>query len=321
MIPPLVAALAAAALVLAAPSPITAPAQEERAPAVTWRSALNVDVYESGFLGFSQPNVAFAPKQPGACSIVIREQGGEVLKSIGFYAGRFDGWANRSGVFASLQPENPAEHTFEAGEYVIEYYIADQFATRVPFTVEPHTESDDPFDPASTLRFVGPWQHWAYFVFDEQDDGSQIVEMSLWAGASDLGHGESGVPVSAVIERDGETVARTKRGNGFYIDHVWMKRRDAQIFVDHAEGDELGTAFLTRAELEKDGDYRVTITREDDGTVLRKFTFAAQDGALVPHPRTVLGYEPHPDYIAPRVLREGTTTFEFEEAFWIEARK
>lgn len=314
------ATASAALAVLAATLLPPATLQTERAPAITWRSMLSVDVYDSGFLAFKSPYIAFAPKQPGESSIVIRDAGGETLKTIGYYEGRFDGWANRSGVFTSLQLENPAEYTFEAGDYVIEYHVAGQLATHLPFTVEPHTKSDDPFDPSETLRFVGPWQRFAYFTFDEQDDGSELATLNLWAGASDLGHGESGVMVSAVVERDGETIARTKRQSGFFIDHRWMNRLDALMFLDHAEGKEVGAPYLTRAELSKDGSYRVTVAREDEaGTVLRTFAFDARDGELVPHPRTELGYEPHADYIAPRVLREGTTTFEFEEAFWIEA--
>ena len=200
---------------------------QERHPSVTLRSMLDVDVYDSGFMGFEDVNVAFAPPSPGDAFIRVASADGRELGRFGF----FDAYRNQAGVFARLQPENLAEYTVPTGDYVLEYHVDGALASRMPFSVEPHTVSDDPFAPGSTVRFTGPWQDFAYFTFDEnQSQGVEAVELHFWAGASDLPPGAARGPVVATLTRNGEVIAHTKRRSGATLDHVWLRRHRMTLF-------------------------------------------------------------------------------------------
>jgi hypothetical protein len=71
------------------------------------------------------------------------------------------------------------------------------------------------------------------------------------------------------------------------------------------------------ADLAVGGAFELNVTRSSDGAVLRDFTVTVAEGQIAPLASTQLGFEPPTDFIAPRVLRKGSTVYEFEDAIWI----
>ena len=286
-------------------------ASAQNAPAFEWRSVLNMYADESGFVALEELDLVFAPPAPVNAHVVVKDAAGGQIAQWGIYPDHVSSQA----VFARLRPDNAAEGSFTPGQYQFEFMVGGQLATRVPFEVKNASTSDDPFNPGTTLMFDGPWQDLGFFVFDETRDGAQHAEFRFWAGRSDLGgvNGRTGLRVE--IKRGGTVVGHSRTGVPF-LSNENMDEKRAPLLEPH-EGSDPNAERLTRSALNADGNYTVTVSREADGGVIREFSYRAQGGKIVPLARTALGYSPHADYIPPRTLKTGTTTFEFTEAVWV----
>jgi hypothetical protein len=119
--------------------------------------------------------------------------------------------------------------------------------------------------------------------------------------------------------RNGKVVAHSKATTGM-LDHEWLRRHTELLFHPHDAKGAPNARLFAKTDLEQTGSYRLTVELKETGKIIRDYSFSAAGGKLVPHPRTALGYEPHVDYIPPRVIRKGSSTYAFEEAFWIEAK-
>ncbi len=305
------AALAAAALV---PALISTPAAAQGPkPAVTLDSVLNFFIYDSGLMRMHFTDVAFAPEGAVNASVAIRDGGGAEIASWSYY----EDYRVRQAVFGRMSPNNQAQHTFAAGDYALEFVIAGETATRIPFSVETHSTSDDPFNPGTKLKFVGPWQKWAYLAPNGQDADSAAA-IHFWAGKSDF-DGDGRPPATyARVYRNGTLIAHSNPRTG----DIWTKpaQRSRYFFQKPHEAAKSHLApNVTIADLSQDGAYRITIDVVETGETIREFAYRAEGGKIVPHPRTVLGHQPRTEYIPPRVPVFGGSTYEFTEAHWIAA--
>jgi hypothetical protein len=287
-------------------------ASAQSKPAVTLQSILNTDVYDSGFMGLDYTDVAFAPKNYSEAKVKVVDAAGRQLAEFGF----FSGYKVTQSVFARLQPENMSEYTFKTGDYALEYSLNGETITRLPFSVVEKSTSDDPFNPGSTVKFVGPWQDWAYLTFASSNE-AEPVSVTFWAGASDLAPGKIRGPFTVYLTRNGKIVAHSKRAAGM-LGHEWLRDYRLQLFYPHDQKGSPNALFFDKNEISKAGDYRLSVKLEETGEVIRTYAFRAAKGKLTPHKRTVLSYKPHTDYIPPRVTKRGASSYEFEEAFWIK---
>jgi len=303
--------IGAIALATALGAPTLGHAQNQ--PSVTLQSVLDMDVYESGFMGFDYTDVAFAPAGTAAASIRVLGGSGQQIAEFGY----FPNYKVTAAVFGRLQPENHSEFTFQTGDYALEFVVNGTAATRVPFSVVAKSTSDDPFNPGSTVRFVGPWQKWAYFTFEESNDVLP-ASVTFWAGASDMPPGQIRGPILTKLKRNGEVVAHSKISTGM-LDHEWLRAHKTLLFHPHDQKTEPNAKYFGKSDLSQTGDYVLTVEMKETGEVIRSFAFQAANNQLVPNPRTVLGYQPHTDYIPSRVIQRGASSYAFQEAFWIAA--
>jgi hypothetical protein len=79
--------------------------------------------------------------------------------------------------------------------------------------------------------------------------------------------------------------------------------------------------YFTAEDLAVDGAYEIRITRGSDGALLRSYDFDVKGGELVPLPETRFGHEPGIDYLLPRTVKRGASSFEFVEAIWIKDQR
>jgi hypothetical protein len=100
------------------------------------------------------------------------------------------------------------------------------------------------------------------------------------------------------------------------LGHEWITRQKFTLFEPH-KANSPNALPLAKSTIEQDGNYQLTIKTEEDGKVIRSYKFTSSNGKLNPLPRTVMGYQPHSDYIAPRIQKPGSSNYEFIEAFWI----
>lgn len=296
----------------AAPSPAKSGAKESL-PTVGLDSLLQTSIYDNGFMALSEYDLIFAPQSELDARAVIKSKNKEVA-SFGF----FPNYRYTQSVFGRMQPENHAEHQFTPGDYVLEFYVSGDLATRLPFEVVADEPSDDPFNPEQTMRFKGPWQDYAYFTFPAYKD-EFTTNVSFWGGSGDLPAGQTRAAVNVKLKRNGKLVAHSKLNQGM-LDHEMARRHVLTLFQPHERKGEANAELFSRANLEENGNYKLTVELTDDNQVIREFDFKAKGGKLVAHPRTELGYKPRADYIAPRVIKLGTTTYEFVEAYWMVAK-
>ena len=279
-------------------------------PAMSLDSVMKTKIYDSGLIMLKEMDLAFAPEGPVDAKIVIRSSTGEATE-LGF----FPDYRYTVAVFGKLQPQNHTRATLKPGQYDYEVHINNEVVTKVPFSVEAGSSNDDPFNPKTTYKFVGPWQKYGYFLYSDFKD-IQSVRLYFFAGASDLPMGKKSAPVGVKVFRNGEMIGHSPETVGF-LGNDWLGHYELLLMEPHTRDTQYKTPPLPKTELEKDGKYKLEIYLKETGEVIRQFAFESAGGKMIPLPQTVLGYEPHVDYIAPRVVKPGSSTYEFVEAFWV----
>ncbi|MGC1441846.1 MAG: hypothetical protein WA888_14665, partial [Burkholderiaceae bacterium] len=142
--------------------------------------------------------------------------------------------------------------------------------------------------------------------------------INFWAGTSDIPAGQQRVPLRVKLFRGDSLVAHSRETEGM-IQSFPVEKFEIPLFHPHKRSTMANAQIFSRGDLEKAGDYRLTVELQEGSKIIRDYRFQSDGEKVIPHPRTVLGYKPHTDYIAPRTLKKGSTTYAFEEAIWIEA--
>ena len=283
------------------------------APAFDYESLLNTYFDdESGLISFTGYTLAFAPEGPfkGAAAVVNAEN--TVVASFPF----FEEVRVRNGVFAQVQVQGPADVTLtEPGIYNIVLLVNGQPATRLAFLLEQVSAGDDPFNPQKTYRFDGLWRKYAYFSTSTFKD-RKIPILNLWLGGVDLPEGAARGGFMATLYRDGETIAHSKRTQGV-ISAGHFERTNSTLYLPHDEKGSPNAIPLGFDDLQADGKYEIRVTRKSDGAAIRSYDFTVTDGKIQELPQTQLGYQPAIDYILPRVVKKGISSFEMDEAIWL----
>jgi hypothetical protein len=283
-------------------------------PAFVYDSILNTYFDdESGLIRISNIDLAFAPEGEINAAVAVVNSDNTVVKSYKFYAE--PRW--RIGVFAHLSEVGPADITLtEPGVYNIVFLIDGKPVTRLPVVLEQTSEGDDPFDPKKTYRFFGFWQLYGYLTMSEWKD-KPVPELNLWLGGKDLPEGKDKDTYTATLKRDGEAVAHSKRTQGHFKDGHY-ERAKIKLYHPHTERESPNAMpFMLSDWTETDGDYKLDITRKSDGKLIRSFTVTVKDEKIENLPATKLDFEPHIDYIVPRVLDRGAGQYGFLEAIWL----
>jgi hypothetical protein len=154
-----------------------------------------------------------------------------------------------------------------------------------------------------------------------KDSGDSVwPQLNLWVGSIDLPEGKARDSFNAVLLRDGEVVAQTKEDLG----HLAKGHYDWQrigFFHPHERKNAHVAKYFTAEDLLVDGSYEIRVMRGSDGTALRSFDFEVKDGEIVPLPETRFGHEPGIDYLLPRAVKRGSSSFEFAEVIWIKDQR
>lgn len=281
-------------------------------PTIGLDSFMKTTLYKNGGLYLTEYDLIFAPQGGAQTKAVVKSKGKEVA-SFGF----FPEYRYGQGVFGRLKAENHASATLAPGDYVMEFTVEGELATSVPFKVVADAASDDPFNPEQTVHFEGPWQQFAYLTFKPFKE-TETVNVNFWVSSSDIDSDKRSEPVSVKLKRNGKLVAHSRVTQGLVTNNEILRKNDLTLYHPHERKDEYRAVVFSKEDLSQNGKYTLSVELTDSGKVLRDFKFSAKGGQLTPHPRTELGYKPRADYIAPRVLKPGTTTYEFVEAYWIE---
>jgi hypothetical protein len=301
----------AASTLLAAACALPAIAQTY-APAIDYTSLLNMKFYDNGMLRFDDANLAFAPADNVDASVEVVSADGKVLGKFDYYPE----YAFAAKAFGRIRVKGNAEVQISApGNYFIRFKISGKPSTRFPFSVKV-LGSGDPFDTAKKYQFDGPWRSMAY-LWMRPYKTTALPDVVFWTGSADLKAGTTKDQTSAKLFRNGKMIAHSKTAQGHIAAGHYVQSTHA-FFAPHEARQAHEAPGLTREQLLVDGNYNIRIERQSDGALLRNFVFTVTGGQIQELPRSVLGYQPHENFIVPRVPVYGSSTYEFRPAIWIQ---
>ncbi len=291
---------------------------QQYAPTIDFESLLNTYIDDkSGLISFQKTRIIFAPDGKFNGRVAVLDSDNKVLGHFTFY----EDYQNKNGVYAQALAKGPADITLtKPGIYTIAYVIDGKPASRLPFRLVQSSAGDDPFKPEKSYHADGYWRTFAFILMDEWK-GEKWPQIHYWLGGVDLPEGKKRASQIATLLRNGEIVAHSKRTASDVIKPGHFEQARNHLYHPHEAGKEYKARPFLLTDWLIDGSYELRVNRLSDNIALRSYDFRVDNGAIEPHPRSKLGYQPHIDYIAPRVQKRGATSLEMVEAIWIEDRK
>ena len=285
-------------------------AVQAQTPVADPTSFLNARLYNDGSMLLEYVDVVFAPDAPANGSLRIEQANGTELARYPL-AGDY---RMRDKAFGRLPVNGHARWQAPgSGDYRLVLNLGGADVTQFPFSVSQQS-SGDPFNPAATARFDGPWRTLGYLLKREYRD-THLVDLVTWVGATDLANGKRTDQSIARLYRGGTQIGHSRESAGHIDANTPYKQQAYAFFAPHEarrahEAPPIGVADLV------DGSYEIRIERSSDGKRLRSFPFSVKNGAIAAHPRGTLEHRPREQMLSPRVYRKGGN-YEFQEAFWL----
>lgn len=306
--------LALAPLLLILSATLTNPQANAQSypPSIDFESALDTFFGASnGTIRFDQNVVAFIPEDPFVGQVAVLNANGDVVSQFSYLD-----TVLREGVFGRVQINGFAETQLtEPGIYTIVYVVNNQPVTRLPVRLVKAEDSTDPFNPKATYHFDGHWRTMAHITINSNEP-EPIPELNFWVGGIDLPAGSKKDQFQIELIRDGNVIAHNRYNSG-HIAEGHFKRTNARLFHPHAEKETQNARPFTQSDWLVDGEHEVKITRRSDGKMIRSFDFTVADQKIVPLKQTDLKYDPHVDFILPKVVKKNANVFEMIDTTWI----
>ena len=211
---------------------------------------------------------------------------------------RYSFWVRPSEkVFTTFQTDaQPVPFCFrQEGQYELVFLLNNEPITRFPFRVW-SKDSTDPFNPVRHTFAEGPWNEWAVLtVPDGTTSGGP--SLTFWARGGSFLKGSKREYLQVSLELDGDTVfeSTSKTLSKDPRSAEW-RAYSVDLQFPRSEG---GARIKTENLLEQDGTYVVVVKSKNK--VYGKFPLQIRDGAIQPHPRQGIQYEPHADYLPGKV--------------------
>ena len=281
------------------------------------QSILNGFFGETGIVRFDSYDAAFVPPAEAFdAEVVLADAAGTILARHPFR----QYYELEDQVFARVGLVGPAEvQLSQPGLYNIFFVVGGEVMTRMPFVLREAGDGGDPFAPDESWSFDGFWRQLGYMT-EASSAGHQGPEFTFWAGGLDLADPATGEPVVAGLYDGAALIFHSKLPAG-HIAPGRFARQSFHLFQPYDENAEADAPVMTIDDLTaRDGDYVLRVFRRSDNAVIRAFHLTVENGEVRQHPRAVLGYEPHMDFLLPRVTRHGQSLYGLVEAIWLESR-
>jgi hypothetical protein len=277
-------------------------------PAIEMQSFMELRFYEDqgGFL-VEGLEVVFPPAGVKKATLVI-QKGGQVVTSVPL---RFEEIANYP-AFAMLRPDGVAGMAplGAPGDYVLSVQINGQSITSLPFSMKQHN-SNDPFNPKTSFVREGPWRELGYFAVRNGEPDSHL-EFNWWTSVRELPAGTKNPLVTLHIMSGAQEIAATRSP-------VVPTQTDWQFLYQEFVVPGTPVRWMTMADLtKKDGVY--TVVAKVNGKPYKSYRAEVKGGQLQRIPRNSLEFEPHTDFISPRLVdMSGRTTsrYQMRDTFWV----
>lgn len=261
-------------------------------PAAEYHSLLNMRFSEAdGEFRVEGLQVVFPPGGDKVATLTINKSSGEQVLSLPL---RFEPHSN-SPIFADLVPDDESKgiKLRQSGDFVLTIVIGDDVVTRLPFTLRIEPERDA-YDPPKRFSRDGPWRDLAYFSIP-LDYANSSLDFNWWMSLRELPIGMINPLVAVHLIKDYREIARSR-------ERVALNNDDWQFFTSELiHNTKTGPQKLTLADLAKrDGDYLLIV--EANGEPIKSFKVAVQGGRLQRPEQSRLDFEPHADFMSPRLL-------------------
>jgi len=297
---------------------LTHPGHAQNPPAVTFESMMNSFFGDkNGLVSFTEYDVAFPPKGKVVKGLAgILGPDGKVLAKFPI----LPDYRVRKGVFGRIQVQGPADvRLTKPGNYTMVFAMGGKAISRLSFKLIQTGAGTDPFNPVKTYAFDGLWRRLGYIVA-AGTKAEPIPEFWIWLGQLDKADAKKFQEYfMAHLMRGGKVIAHSKRTQGNF-GHKHFQRTRFSLYHPHTKRQTPNAIFYSMKDLLRDGKYQLRITRRDDKKLLRDFQIVVAKGKLLTIKRTELGYKPATDLIVPRVVKSGTTGYEFHAATWIVSK-
>src|SRR5215510_1024016 len=265
-------------------------------PAAEYRSLLNMRFSEAdGEFQIDALQLVFPPAGDKLALLTINKASGERVMSLPL---RLESHST-SPVFADLVPtEEPKGIKLrELGDFILTIVIADDVVTRFPFTLSAEPAGNAYDAPKRFLR-EGPWRDLAY-LSTPVDQPTANLDFNWWMSLRELPIGMTNPLVVVHVISNSREVARSR-------EPVTLNSDDWQFFNrELVRITKTGPQQLTLADLAKrDGDYLIVV--EANGTPIKSYRLGVLAGRLQRAEQSRLDFEPHVDFMSPRLLDNAT---------------
>jgi hypothetical protein len=279
-------------------------------PAVEFSSLLNLRFYpQSGGFLVERLQLVFPPAAEQAMEFVIGRASGEAVATVPLRPEQWENFPAFRGLLPKGHPGNI--QVAQPGDYVMAVKANDQAITQLSFKLQAEG-GDDPFNPQKIFVLEGPWRSLAY-LFVPVNEPEAPLAFRFWSCARELPADMKQAQWTVHLMRGNQEIAasRTK----FVISWPTWQSSWCEFYS--------GSKIMTLAMLiAQDGDYKLVIKAKDK--VLKSYALAVKGGKLQRLVRCDLNYQPHTNFISPRLVDTSSgssSRYRMLEAYWVEAVK
>jgi len=278
-------------------------------PAIEFDSLMQLNFYENNG-GFMVDNlqIVFPPAGLQKGSFVISRVGGAAVSTVPLRVDQPT--LNNFTAFGMFRPDRAAgiAEVGQPGDYVMSILIDGQAITSLPFTLKKESSSD-PFNPKNTFVREGPWRELG-FVSVRSGEAASHLEFCWWTSLRELPAGTKSAMVTLHLMLGAQEVAATRSP-------VVITQSDWQYFHQELVVPVTPVKWMTLPDLTKrDGSY--TLTAKVNGQPFKSYKLEVKGGQVQRLPRNGLEFEPHTDFISPKVVDTKTSSaYTLRELFWM----
>lgn len=280
-------------------------------PAVEYHSLLNMRFSEgNGEFLVEGLQIVFPPGGDERPMLTVNRSSGEEVISLPL---RFESYSSPP-LFGKLVPndEPGGIKLGQSGDFVLTIKVADQVITRLPFTLRVEPDGDA-YDPPKKFLREGPWRDLAYFSVPT-DNPSANVDFNWWMSLRELPIGMTNPLVTLHLMRGSLEIASSP-------DCLALNSSDWQFFTSELiQTTKSGPEQLTLGKLAKrDGDYLLIV--EANGKPIKSYPVEVKDRRLQRADQSRLDFEPHVDFISPRLIDTSARSdshYLMRDVYWVK---
>ena len=298
-----------AALTLLATLPSITVGQLAR-PAAEYHSLMNMRFLEGeGEFLVEGLQIVFPPEGDEQAMLIVNRSSGEEALSLPLRSES----CSSSPLFGNLVPiDEPGWIKLgQSGDFVLTIKVGDHVVTRLQFTLKVEPDGD-PYGPPKKFLREGPWRDLAYFSVPINNPTAN-VDFNWWMSLRELPIGMKDPLVTIHLMRGYREIANSRV-------RVALNSIDWQFFTSELiQTTRSGTQYLTLGALAKrDGDYLLIV--EANGKPIKSYPLEVESGRLQRADQSRLDFEPHVDFISPRLVDISATSgsqYLMRDAYWV----